>query len=257
MVDDGAVDLPVLHAECDKCAGLCCVLLPFSRVDGFGVDKAGGVACANLTDDDRCGIHDRLSTSGWAGCVRFDCFGAGQQVTQRVYEGRGWRGRTPGELAEMGAVLSVVRQLHEVLALLTGARKHPAGAGFRDAIDSASAAVAQLGDGTPEELLTLDLDAVRGLARPALDDVARTAASAWPDREVLTRADLAGADLRGRDLRGASLRGALLIGADLRDVDLADADLLGADLRGADARGARLDRAVHLTHVQRQALRFT
>ena len=245
----------MLHAECDQCAGLCCVLLPFSRADGFGADKPGGVACDNLTADDRCSIHDRLTSSGWAGCVRFDCFGAGQQVTQVTYEGRGWRGRTAGGLAEMGAVLSVMRQLHEVLALLDAARDHPAGADFRVAADEVLGEVTVLVEGTPEELLGLDLDAVRDRARPVLDGVARTASSAWPAREDLTGADLAGADLRQRDLRGASLRGALLIGADLRGVDLTDADLLGADLRGADTRDARLDRAVHLTHVQRQAMR--
>lgn len=247
----------MLHAECDKCAGLCCVLLPFSRVDGFGTDKPGGAACGNLTDDDRCGIHDRLATSGWVGCTRFDCFGAGQQVTQVTYEGRGWRGRAPGALAEMGAVLSVVRQLHEVLALLDAARDHPAGAAHRAAAAEVLTDVLALTSGTPEELLTLDLDAIRDRARPVLDGVARTAASTWPAREDLTGADLAGADLRRRDLRGASLRGALLIGADLRGVDLTDADLLGADLRGADGRDAHLDHAVHLTHVQRQAMRLT
>lgn len=249
------MELPVLHAECHHCAGLCCVLLPFSRVDGFGADKAGGVACHNLADDDLCRIHDRLTTSGWAGCVRFDCFGAGQHVTQVTYGGRGWREN--GDLGEMAAVLSVVRQLHEVLALVGAAREHPAGGTHHDEATRVLAHVVELTNGTPEELLGVDLDAVRDSARPVLDGVARTAAARWPRREVLTGADLAGADLRSRDLRGASLRGAVLLGADLRAVDLTDADLLGADLRGADARGARLDGAVHLTVAQRQAMRLS
>lgn len=253
-MDPARVNLPVLQAECGKCAGLCCVLLPFSRVDGFGVDKPGGVACGNLAADDLCSIHDRLAESGWAGCVRFDCFGAGQHVTQVTYEGRGWR--QADDLGEMAAVLSVVRQLHEVLALLEGSREHPAGAEHRDAAAQVQARVVALTAGTPDELLAVDLDAVRDSARPVLDGVARTAAARWPRREDLAGADLAGADLRGRDLRGASLRGALLLGADLRDVDLTDADLLGADLRGADARGALIDGAVHLSVAQRQALRL-
>lgn len=249
------MDLPVLHAQCEECAGLCCVLLPFSRRDGFGADKPGGVACTHLRDDDRCGIHDRLTESGWPGCVRFDCFGAGQQVTRRTYGGRGWR--QVDDLGEMAAVLSAMRQLHEVLALLEGTRQHPAGVGHRDAATRLLGDVVALTAGTPQDLLAIDLDAVRSRARPVLDGVAAAAAARWPDREVLTGADLAGADLRRRDLRGASLRGALLIGANLRGVDLVDADLLGADLRGADARGARLEGAVHLTTVQRQAMRLS
>lgn len=249
------MDLPVLHAECDQCSGLCCVLLPYSRVDGFGADKAGGVHCTHLRNDDLCGIHDRLAASGWPGCVRFDCFGAGQQVTRVTYGGQGWR--EVANLAEMGAVLSVVRQLHEVLALLDGARAHRAGAAYELAATQLLAEVVPLTGGTPEELLTLDLDEVRDRARVVLDGVAAAAAARWPQREQLAGADLAGADLRPRDLRGASLRGALLIGADLRGVDLTDADLLGADLRGADARGARWEGAVHLTGVQRQAMRLT
>lgn len=244
----------MLHAECDRCAGLCCVLLPFSRGDGFGADKRGGVACGHLGDDDLCGIHDRLASSGWPGCVRFDCFGAGQQVTQQTYAGRGWR--QVDDLGEMAAVLSVMRQLHEVLALLEGARAHRAGVDLRGAAAVVIADVLASTAGTPEELLALDLDEVRDAARPVLDGVAETAAARWPDREVLVGADLAGADLRERDLRGAALRGALLIGADLRGVDLTDADLLGADLRGVDARGALLDGAVHLTGPQRQAMRL-
>ncbi|GGD08228.1 pentapeptide repeat-containing protein [Nocardioides daphniae] len=245
--------LPVLQADCSQCSGLCCVLLPYSRSDGFGADKPGGVPCHHLTDDDRCGIHDQLVPRGWPGCVRFDCFGAGQHVTQVTYGGKGWRNGT--NLGEMAAVLSVVKQLHEVVALLDGDRRHWAGHAYAAAIDPLVEEVVALTHLEVDDLLAVDLDELRDRVRPLFDAVCRAAAERWAERDDLARADLAGADLRGRDLRGASLRGALLIGADLREVDLTDADLLGADLRGADGRGALLDGALHLTHVQRGGMR--
>ncbi len=133
-----------LSADCSRCAGLCCVLLPFRAVDGFAVDKPGGTPCTNLRDDNLCGIHDRLAESGWPGCTAYDCRGAGQHVTQGTYAGLAWRDGDV-HLGEMAAVFSVMRVLHGRLA----------------GLDPASAAYAELAaatTGTPEELLALDLD---------------------------------------------------------------------------------------------------
>jgi len=135
-----------LVADCSRCAGLCCVLLPFRAADGFGTDKPGGTPCTNLLVDNRCGIHERLDESGWAGCTAYDCQGAGQQVTTVTYAGRDWRS---GEvnLAEMAAVFSVMRVLHGMLAELGSAS-----ATYADLV--------ALTRTTPDELLALDLEAL-------------------------------------------------------------------------------------------------
>ncbi|MGN0062619.1 MAG: pentapeptide repeat-containing protein [Nocardioides sp.] len=242
------MELPVLHAECDQCFGLCCVLLPFSAADGFGTSKPGGTPCTNLDASDRCRIHDRLRESGWSGCVRFDCFGAGQQVSQVTYGGVSWRDQP--NLGEMSAVLSVMRQVHELLALLDEAGRRGVAAA-----EPLTAETLALTGATPEVLLTTDLDELRDRVRPVLGEARDEARSRWPEAPDLARADLAGTDLRYRDLRGADLTGALLIGADLRGVDLTDACLLGADLRDADVRDAVLDGAVFLTGPQRGSVR--
>lgn len=141
--------LPELVADCSRCFGLCCVLLPFKAVDGFGVDKPGGQACHNLLANDRCGVHARLDESGWTGCTAYDCQGAGQQVSQVTYDGVSWREQ--GNLGEMAAVLSVMRVLHGMLA-----RLGPGDSGLRERIAALTA-------GTPEELLTLDLEELASL----------------------------------------------------------------------------------------------
>ena len=243
---------PELTSDCTQCFGLCCIVLPYSASAGFGVDKPGGVPCLNLADDDRCRIHATLRDDGWSGCTVFECLGAGQQVSQVTYGGTSWRhpDSPPHLLAEMGAVLSVMRQLHEMLVHLreADARGHQDAAALTDHIRT-------LTQGSPEALLTLDLDELYDDVAPVLGEVSATARANWPDAHDLGQHDLAGRDLRERDLRGAALRGAVLIQTDLRGLDLTDADLLGADCRDADVRGSDLRGALHLTQVQINTMR--
>lgn len=236
--DDPAV--PELVADCGSCFGLCCVLLPFRREGGFGIDKDSGEPCHHLDPGDGCRIHDSLRTSGWPGCAAFDCFGAGQQVSNVTYGGTSWREHD--NLGEMAAVLSVMRQLHEMLAHLGEVSRRAPEVGPSAQRD----AIVTLTRSDPVTLLAADLDEIRGGVSEVLQQA--TASLHGPAHPM--PADLAGADLRDRDLVRADLRGALLIGADLRHADLSWADLLGADLRGADVRGTRLADAWFLTQSQ-------
>jgi uncharacterized protein YjbI with pentapeptide repeats len=241
------IQTPDLAADCDSCFALCCVLLPFAAGSGFGLDKPGGTPCPNLADDDRCSIHATLREDGWAGCTIFDCFGAGQQVSQVTYAGVSWREHD--NLGEMAAVLSVMRQLHEMLAHLTEVRARlPDAAAPSTAYDE----IVRLTATTPDDLLAVDIDELRERVSDVLADASRQIRGA--DAPAPGR-DLAGRDLRRTDVRRADLRGTLLIRADLRDCDLTDTDLLGADVRDADARGADLTHALFVSQAQLNALR--
>ncbi|BCJ54320.1 hypothetical protein Asp14428_57950 [Actinoplanes sp. NBRC 14428] len=242
-----------LRADCGRCAGLCCVAPAFAKSSDFAIDKPAGRACPNLGDDFRCGIHDRLPQKGFPGCVVFDCFGAGQQVTQVTFGGRDWRG-TPAIAGPMFAVLPVMRQLHELLWYVTSALELPAARRVHPRLRQAREETIALTRGTPDDLLALDVDAYRRKVNPLLQKASELArAGAGPRRPDHRGANLIGRRLRGADLRGANLRGALLIGADLRDADLRLADFTGADLRGADVRGADLRGALFLTESQLKA----
>ena len=224
----------------------------FARSADFAIDKPAGSPCPNLGDDFRCGIHAELRERGFPGCEVFDCFGAGQQLTQVTFGGRTWR-EDPALAAAQFAVLPVLRQLHETLWYLAEVLSLPAAAALHDEVRTAQARTDALAAGTADELRGLDVGAYRGEVGELLgrvSDVVR--GPGMPDRRG---ADLMGRDLRRTPLRDASLRGAYLIGADLRGVDLGAADLLGADLRAADVRGADLSRCLFLTRPQVEAAR--
>jgi hypothetical protein len=151
----------------------------------------------------------------------------------------------------MAAVLSVMRQLHEMLLHLDEVDRRAPDARARAAYDR----IVTLTAAGPEELLAVDVDALRGEVGDRLREASvrvRRGARRGPD---LGGRDLAGLDLRGDNLRGADLRGAQLIRADLRGCDLTDADLLGADVRDADVRGADLSGALFLSQGQANGLR--
>ena len=244
-----------LEADCARCAGLCCVAPAFAKSSDFAIDKPAGRACPNLAEDFRCGIHERLEERGFKGCTVFDCFGAGQRITQETFGGGDWRGK-PEIAGDMFAVLPVVRQLHELMWYLAEALKLDEARRVHPKLRDALAETDRIAGGTTEQLLGTDLDAYRRKVNPLLQRASELARAGAGGRRADHRgADLVGRRLRGADLRGASFRGALLIGADLREADLRRADFTGADLRGADLRGADLTGALFLTKSQLRAAR--
>ncbi|MGZ4541097.1 MAG: pentapeptide repeat-containing protein [Blastococcus sp.] len=242
-----------LTADCSRCAALCCVAPAFSRSADFAIDKAAGTPCPNLRDDDRCGIHAHLRERGFPGCTVFDCFGAGQQLTQVTFGGASWR-RSPELAGPMFALLPVMRQLHELLWYLAEALTLTAAASLHDEVRALQQLTEELTRRSPAELAALDIAAHSRSGGELLVRVSERVRATLPRRaRDRTGADLMGAKLAGADLRGASLRGAYLIGADLRGADLRNADLLGTDLRGADLRAAVLTGCLFLTQPQLDA----
>jgi uncharacterized protein YjbI with pentapeptide repeats len=238
-----------LEADCARCAGLCCVAPAFAKSADFAIDKPAGRACPHLAGDFRCSIHERLEEEGFKGCTVFDCFGAGQRITQETFGGQDWR-----SAPQMLGLLPIMRQLHELMWYLSEALKLDEARRVHPKLRDALAETDRLAAGTPDELAALDLDAYRRKVNPLLQRASELARAGvgGPHRDH-RGGDLIGRRMRGADLRGASLRGALLIGADLRDADLRRADLTGADLRGTDLRGADLTGALFLTKSQLRA----
>lgn len=137
-----AFQLPAhLKADCSACAALCCVIPPFDAVQGFGFDKLAETPCHHLCADDRCGIHADLIERGFAGCVAFDCLGAGQRLTAFALARFGsvdWRNRP--EVAQwLFAAYPRVREVQEWLARLSLAASVTGLAGLQALADELAA----------------------------------------------------------------------------------------------------------------------
>ncbi|MBD1379806.1 pentapeptide repeat-containing protein [Metabacillus arenae] len=247
-----------LHADCENCFGLCCVALTFVASTDFAIDKDAGKPCPNLQSDFRCGIHKNLRQQGYKGCSVFDCFGAGQKVSQVTFSGVDWH-EGPETAKKMFDVFPIMQQLHEMLWYLTEALTLKASRPILRELNLALDETVRLTQLSPDSLMKLDVPSHRADVNALLlrtSELVRTESrrqlkSSKTSRKIDRRgADLIGANLRGADLRGVDLRGAYLIAADLREADLRVTDLIGADLRDADLSGADLTDSIFLTQVQ-------
>ncbi|KGE16988.1 pentapeptide repeat-containing protein [Paenibacillus wynnii] len=251
--------LQSLQGDCENCFGLCCAALPFASSADFAMDKDADHPCHNMQSDFRCGIHTTLRERGFRGCTVYDCFGAGQKVSNITYGGSDWR-QVPKSAKQMFEVFRIMRQLHELLRYLTEALVLPAARPIHSEISSALEDTERLTQLSPDAILELDVTAHRAEVNVLLlrtsELVREEALREQKNSKSRTKknfgrgADLIGAKLKGADLRGVNLRGAFLIAADLRGADLRAADLIGADFRDADLRGANLVGSIFLTQPQ-------
>ena len=106
-----------LQPDCKNCQALCCVAPPFAQSGEFAISKEEGEPCPNLAGDYTCKIHDQLAEKGFSGCVKFDCFGAGQRVLNGQFKGQRWR--SDHILAKrIFHTFFVVKSLHVMMAKL-------------------------------------------------------------------------------------------------------------------------------------------
>lgn len=116
-----------LKTDCSKCAALCCLLLAFDKDKDFAFSKNPGEPCRHLSGH-RCAIHDKLTQEGFAGCVAYDCLGAGNRVVQEVFAGQTWR-NDPRLIPVMMEAFSAMREVHKRIDLLRAAQILSLGAG--------------------------------------------------------------------------------------------------------------------------------
>ncbi|HWO96401.1 MAG TPA: pentapeptide repeat-containing protein [Bacillus sp. (in: firmicutes)] len=245
-----------LSADCENCFGLCCVALPYAKSADFAFDKDGGSPCKNLQADYRCGIHKDLRAKGFRGCTVYECFGAGQKVSQITYNGNDWR-ENPESAKEMFNVFPIMQQLHEMLLYLNEALSLEEARPIYKDLQKAVEETEHLTNLSAASILQLNIPSHRAVINDLLlktSELVRAKVKKEKNQgkpyKIGRGSDLIGANLRGVNLRGLNLRGALLIAADLRQADLRVTDLIGADMRDADLRGANLTGSIFLTQAQ-------
>src|SRR6185312_3732310 len=136
----------------------------------FALDKSAGTPCPNLAADDRCSIHTGLRGRGFQGCTVYDCFGAGQKLSQETFGGISWR-VAPHTAPQMFAALPVMRQLHEMLWYLAEAETLASASALRTEISWSAEETQRLTRLSVEELLALDVAAHRAGVSELLSEV--------------------------------------------------------------------------------------
>jgi uncharacterized protein YjbI with pentapeptide repeats len=249
LLDDNILNN--LRADCENCFGLCCVALPYAKSADFAFDKDGGAPCRNLLSNYLCGIHNELRNKGFRGCSAYECFGAGQKVSQGTYNGKDWR--TNKEVAqEMFDVYPIMQQLHEMLWYLNEALTIDAAKSIYKELHYCLIETEELTGKSPGFILSIDVNEHRAKVNTLLIRTSELVRAQVTRKQKVTLRgmDYLGAKLKGADLRGANLRGALLIAADLRNADLRKSDVIGADFRDTDISGANLTGSIFLTQAQ-------
>lgn len=238
-------------ADCENCFGLCCVALPYAKSADFAFNKDGGKPCKNLQKDYRCRIHSDLRKKGFKGCTVYECFGAGQKVSQVTFRGKNWQ-EHPEEAQVMFEVFPKMQQLYEMLYYLKEALGLEEARPYLTQLKKAMLETERLTELSPTAILELDIPRHRMDVSDLLLKISEDVRSKIKRKttKVTKTMGLIGANLKGADLRGSNFRGALLIAADLRKADLRSSDFIGADLRNADLRGANLTGSIFLTQAQ-------
>ena len=260
MLSDNSAHYTINHLkpECAECFGLCCVALYFSTQDGFPTDKIAGKPCPNLEENFHCMIHEKLKACGLKGCAAYECFGAGQQVSQVTFKGRNWR-EEPSSADVMFDVFLIMQQLHEMCWYLTEALSFQLASPIREEIGETLHETERITRFAPPELKAFNLSEhhtkVSALLKKASSLMRNQISLSNKIRidlkkETPLRGDFFGKDLRKKNLRCANLRGACLIAANLEGADLCGADFIGADFRDARLNGADLSKSIFLTQSQ-------
>lgn len=153
------------QSDCDNCLALCCVAPPFAQSDEFAFSKGEGEPCSNMNSEYSCSIHEVLIEKGFSGCVKFECFGAGQKVTNHHFKGRSWRD-SHLTAKEIFHVFFIVKSLHQFLVTLMQAQEN--GRDVNDLITD----LEKKSDCDESELLTLDLGEIERQIKSCLESEA-------------------------------------------------------------------------------------
>ncbi len=239
--------LKKLTIDCAHCSGLCCIALYFAKTEGFPADKPSGKPCQNLRPDFRCAIHTKLIPSNMKGCLAYDCFGAGQKVTQDIYQGKNWQ--TAPEIAkQMFAVFLIVFQLHQMLWYLVEAATINSEEGSASDIEALIFENAKMTQLSPDEILALDIEKYRSKVNEILKEISARFAGKQADQRRTT--DYIGKNFKRANLDGQDFHMALLIASNLEGCSLRGANFLGADLRDTNIKNTDVSKSVFLTQMQ-------
>lgn len=241
--------LSELKVDCSKCSGLCCTALFFSKIDGFPENKTAGKPCTKLRKDYRCNIHNELEKRNMKGCIGYDCFGAGQHVTQYIYKGDTWQS-SKGKAKEIFDVFICVFQLYQIRYFLEESTLIIPAKEFWNDIENLIKENEALCNSTPQGILNIDIEAYRNRINNILKQVSASVLKCFKSCDNNRLMDFLGRSFKNRDMSGIDLSMKLLIAANFQGCKFHGTIFLGADTRDTNFSDADLREAVFLTQGQ-------
>jgi len=235
--------------DCSQCSGLCCTALFFSKTDGFPENKIAGKPCSKLMDNYSCNIHHELEMRKMKGCMGYDCFGAGQYVTQNIYKGDTWK-TLKDKSREIFDVFTMVFQLYQIRYFLEEARTIITAKELWSDIESLINENEELCNSTAENIVEIDIEKYRNKVNILLREVCNSITMCFEKSNNKVATDLFGRNFKNRNMSGLDLSMKLLIATNFDGCKLDGTIFLGADTRDTNFSNADLREAVFLTQQQ-------
>lgn len=236
--------------KCEKCCGLCCVALYFTKSDGFPKDKEAGAAYENLQNDYRCKMYPELSKQRLKGCMTYDCFGAGQFITRHLKSLPNWLIISPKEAVRIFDSYLVVLKVHQTLWYLSQclmlclpqSEKEDA----KSFINEGSALIE-----TPLEMMSvLDTQPFCEKSNVYLRRICAIYQTGSCNVNKTQISNYMGKNMQRKNLAGIDFSMSLLIAANLVKANLYGANFLGADMRDTNICDTDLSQCLFLTQFQ-------
>lgn len=238
-----------LRTDCTNCSGLCCTALFFSKMDGFPENKSAGKPCVNLQRDFRCKIHNELNRKKMKGCMGYDCFGAGQKVTKKLYGGSTWLSE-PQKSKEIFDVFLKVFHLHQMLWFLMESRTLLPAKALWSGIDELIEKNQEICSGSPEAVMDFELEGYKEQVNGILKEVGALVKKNFQNKRESKPVECMGKNFSGKNFDGSDFSMTLLIAADFSGCSFSGANFLGTDMRDVNFKNADLREAVFLTQAQ-------
>ncbi|MFQ8705614.1 MAG: pentapeptide repeat-containing protein [Thomasclavelia sp.] len=241
---DTTKEILQLKTNCSQCSGLCCTALFFFKIDGFPKDKKAGQPCHNLLNDFRCKIHTQLKEKKLKGCIGYDCFGAGQYVTQYIYQGQTYKD-LPNQANEIFDVFIIVFQLFQIRYYLLEVLTLDISSKRKDEIKNLIIENKKICSYPAFKLANFNIKVYKDEINPILKQICLQIRGNKKSYSTFLAKNFKGEDMSGLDL---SMK--LLIAANFNSCKFDNTIFLGADTRDTDFSNADLKKALFLTQGQ-------
>lgn len=234
-----------LKIDCDKCSGLCCVALFCAKTDGFPENKNAGVPCKYLNSNFKCDIHSSLFEMKMKGCLAYDCFGAGQKVTQDLFPNFTWQSNQEKSKIIFEAFLRVF-QLHQIEWYLLESITLVSDEILSNKIDRLIDKIEFILKQSYEIIMNFDINSFRLEVNPILKSISK---------QYMKSHNIKGNNFIGKNFKKVNLDGkdfsmSLLIATNFEGCSLKYANFLGADLRDTNFKNTDLSSCLYLTQIQ-------